>query len=209
MRHRVTLLYGHSGLCRIRHETVTELSEGRCRTPARACNTLYGTSWLRGRSSPVPLKSANWSSFKLREDLVLLGRNAAAAPRGSCECDPATHECECRCPVGFKPPFCAENSCFEQCNGPKHGECVLSHCVCTSRWRGLGCLAAVYHRACGTPAPLLHLDRQLPQVKGFLDMTVTYIVSRESGRTCCRPTSSTCTRFRTASRPWWANPFSG
>eukprot|EP00966_Prymnesium_polylepis_P274730 6347274-Prymnesium_polylepis.2 len=39
--------------------------------------------------------------------------------------------------------------------------------------------ATVYNRACGNAAPLLHLDRQLPQVKGFLDMTVTYIVSRE------------------------------
>ena len=39
-------------------------------------------------------------------------RSRGCATRGSwsCECDPATHECvcECRCHVGFKPPFCAK-----------------------------------------------------------------------------------------------------
>ena len=44
---------------------------------------VYGTSWLRGRSSPVALKSANWSSFKQAKTLpqCLLGRNSAGTPR--------------------------------------------------------------------------------------------------------------------------------
>ncbi|KAL1515210.1 hypothetical protein AB1Y20_004271 [Prymnesium parvum] len=139
---------------------------GVCVRGACVCREGLNGTRCEGKERPCPGGCAGHGRCVRGECVCALGyagddcgRSACAGRsestpcygRGSCECDVASHSCECRCHVGFKPPLCEENSCFEQCHAPAHGECVLGHCRCNAHWRGRGCGTEICPLGCSPP----------------------------------------------------------